>query len=192
MGDDLEARRCYAIGASQQRCRRLGHDHGPGRRIDELGEDPPLRGGGVPEHRMERRYGRHPQGADEVEHVGAVIAAPDAVLMLDGDDVHARGVERSRNGSVVGLLIAPDAVANLRRVRARLTNRVEGDDLALPHRRGEIMGEGRDPAAVRCISRNEDGSDHRWLHVLACRLQFGARWPLDDPALSLIDMPNAR
>src|SRR5450759_924652 len=123
---------------------------------------------------MERRNGRHSERPDEVEHVRAVVTAPDAVLVLDRDDVHATVVEGPGDGHVVGLHVAPDAVADFRRIRARLIGRVEGDDLPLPNRRGEIVGEGRDAAAVWRIGRDEGGSGHRAAPTVARRPQGGA------------------
>ena len=46
--------------------------------------------------RVQRRDGRHSQGADEVEDVVAVLAAPDPVLVLDRDDVDAARRARER------------------------------------------------------------------------------------------------
>src|SRR5674476_1697472 len=94
-------------------------------------------------------------------------------------DVYKRQVvERSGDGPVVGLHVAPDAVADFRWIRARLIGRVEGDDLALSDRRGEIVGEGRDPASVWRIGRDVGGFRDRVAPVVARRLRDTARWAL--------------
>ena len=72
---------------------------------------------------------------DEVEHVFAVLAAPDPGRVLERDHVHAAGAQVLGDRAVVVALIAADPVADLGRVLLRPVGRVEGDDLARAARR---------------------------------------------------------
>lgn len=110
---------------------------------------------------MERHHDRHSGRSYEVEHVCSVAPAPDAVLVLDRDDIHATVVERSGRGYVVGPYVAPDAVVNFRRIRSGPIGWVEGNDLPPADRAGEVEREGRDAAAVRRIGLNKGSSGHR-------------------------------
>ena len=75
-----------------------------------------------------------PERPDEVEDVRAVVAAPDAVLVLDRDDVGPRGVQRVGDVEVVLVLVATDAVPDLGRIGRRSGGRVQGDDLVMAGR----------------------------------------------------------
>jgi hypothetical protein len=92
---------------------------------------------------------------DEVEDVDAVFATPDAELVLERDNADAAVVESLRRGAVVGLEVAPDAVTDLGRVRARLAGRVQGHDLTFADGRGEVVRERGDSALARNIGGNE-------------------------------------
>jgi len=103
---------------------------------------------------VQRGDGRDAQRSDEVDDVVAVVAAPDAVFMLDRDDVDA-ALQRSRYLGVVGELVASDPVVDLDRVRRCLLGRMQGDDLAAASRFRKIVREGRDAAAPGRVRGNE-------------------------------------
>src|ERR1035437_8789264 len=126
---------------------------------------------------MERRNGRHSERPDEVEHVRAVVTAPDAVLVLDRDDIHTADVEGRGDSHVVGPHVASDAMMDFRGVPFGPTGRMEGNDLSRADRAGEVGREGRDPAAVWRISRDEGGSEYRVAPAVARRHPGGAIKP---------------
>ena len=76
MRDDVELSRVDSVGGREQRGRGSGHHHGGFAARDELGENGTLTGDG-----SGGPYGvsdcGNAQRADEVDHVRAVIAAPD-------------------------------------------------------------------------------------------------------------------
>ena len=61
---------------------------------------------------MEGGNGGHVERANEVQHVTAIVAAPDPILMLYRDNVGARR-ERTRSARVVGAVVAPDPMMDL-------------------------------------------------------------------------------
>jgi hypothetical protein len=71
---------------------------------------------------VERHDGRKLERPNEVEHGLAVLAAPDAGLELDCDDIRT-AFERSGRSGVVGALVTPDPVMDLECVRR---NRLQG------------------------------------------------------------------
>jgi hypothetical protein len=95
---------------------------------------------------VERYDQRNPKCADEVEDEAAILAAPDALAVLQAYYLHAAFVERICGGRVVGLDVAPDSVADLGRIRAGLAGRVDGYDLAFADRSGQVVREGRNAA----------------------------------------------
>ena len=78
---------------------------------------------------VQRHDRRHAQRADEVEHVLAILAAPDAVLVLDRDDVDA-AVQRLGGAQVVSALVLADPVVDLCGVGQCRAGRVQDGDLA--------------------------------------------------------------
>jgi hypothetical protein len=107
---------------------------------------------------VEGRDGRDRQRAKEVEHVLAVLAAPDRVAELDRGDVRAV-LEGDRRPRVVVALVAPDAVVDLECIRAQRLGRVQRDDLAIGRDAAQVTGEGGDSALPRGIRRDERGSN---------------------------------
>ena len=88
---------------------------------------------------------------DEVEDVLAIVAAPDVIVELDGDELDA-GCERPPGGRVIGSLVPPDPVMDL---EGNGVPRSAGEDrdlavpvaaarsrvnVAMPQRRGGITG----------------------------------------------------
>ena len=120
---------------------------------------------------MQRRYGWRAQRRQKVEDVRAVIAAEDAVLVLDGYEPHVGVVDELGRPSIVGLDRLPDLVFDLTRVLV-LTSRIAHRDGHWEYaiaggadRRGEIAGEGSDAASARRIGpdeRNRQGGVHRF------------------------------
>ena len=103
---------------------------------------------------MERGDRRHTQRPEEIDDVVAVVAAPDAVFMLDRDDVDTL-VDGSRDMSVVGLLIATDPVVHLEGIRRGLAGGVERHDLTAAAGRRKVLRERCDPALPGRIGGNE-------------------------------------
>ena len=93
----------------------------------------------------------------------AVVAAPDALLVLDRDDVDASSKSVSRP-DVISDLVSRDPVMDLERVRDLLdhegdrTDRLrchDGDDLAVADREGQVVRERRDAAVSRRVGGHE-------------------------------------
>ena len=160
---DPDALRVHVVSPREQRRGRLGHDHGHGRHPHELRQDPSLRRRRRPQHRVQRRHDGHVQGADEVEHVGSVAAAPDAVLVLDRDDLDVRRVQGGGRSKVVAARVPADPVPDRARVRLRTRDRVQGHDLVGPHRRRQVAREGGNPTAVRWVRGDKCSSSHEQL-----------------------------
>src|SRR5450756_3041153 len=98
----------------------------------QLREDPSLGWGRVSQDRVERGDDRLVEGADEVEDAGAIFAAPDAVLVLNGDDIHVAVTERAGRPRVVGVHIPPDAMVDFGRVPLHLVGWLQRDNLVRP------------------------------------------------------------
>ena len=62
--------------------------------MENLAHHLPLRGRRLGQHRVERRMHRRPQAPEQRQHVAACLAAKDAVLMLQGDDVHVGKIQK--------------------------------------------------------------------------------------------------
>ncbi len=105
----------------------------PGRRgaADELQEDRPLAGRRVAEDRVQGGHRRRVQRADEVQDGRPVLPAPDAVLVLHGDDVGAPGEVAGRPDVVAGL-VAPDTVVDFGGVREEGAGGLARDDPRSP------------------------------------------------------------
>ena len=108
MGDHHHHARVHVPAVEQPLACRLGHGHHDRRGGDDPGQHAPLVGGRGGEHRVQDGDHRDAHLGQDVEHVGAVAAAEDAVLVLD--DRHVVQVER------VG---GPPRGAATRRSRAR-------------------------------------------------------------------------
>jgi hypothetical protein len=113
---------------------------------------------GTAKDRVHCRDDRDSQDPDEVEDMIAVIAAPDAVLVLNGDGVDA-AVEREGGLDVVGALVLADAVPNIAGVCDLVATWMENRDLPASGGRGEVARERRDAAATRRIGSDECRSD---------------------------------
>src|SRR5450759_5704369 len=155
MWNDVEPVGSHAKGAFHFGCRGLRHhDRRPGD-IDKLGQDRPLSRRRSRWHIVERRHHRHFEGPNEVEDVRALLAAPDAVSMLNADHLHAAVVEGVCDIRVVRLVVAPDSMTDLGRIRPDLVGRMEGPDLPLADRSGQIVRERGNPALARGIGGDE-------------------------------------
>jgi hypothetical protein len=100
---------------------------------------------------------RDPECTNEVNDAGAVLAAPDPVLVLDRDDVDApaQGVGSAR---VVVRLVPADSMVDFDRIgRRRLLGRMKRDDLAVAGVGREVAGE-RGNSAVSWWIRRDEGS----------------------------------
>jgi hypothetical protein len=150
VGNDANAPWIDSVGLAQEvRGGARHHDGCLGDR-DQLAQDRALVGRRVAQDRMERGHDRDVQGAREVDDVVAILAAPDAVLVLDRHDVDAV-VQRAGSSEVVGVLVLPDPVVDLGRVERRLLGWVQDRDLPATGGARQVMGEGRDSAAARRV-----------------------------------------
>ena len=104
---------------------------------------------------MECRDDRDAEGPDEVEDVRAVVATPDAEIVLETDDADAGVIEILGHVRVIGLDVAPDSAADFSGVRAGLAKRVKSHDLAFADRRSQVVCEGSDAASSRDVGGNE-------------------------------------
>jgi hypothetical protein len=125
MGHDLEQVGGDAIDTSQQPSGRLRHHNAGRARTDEAYQDRPLARGRVPWNCVERRHHWLGQGAHEVEDELAVVATPDAVLMLNRHRAHAGTVQVAGDLEVVGQAVAPDPVAHLGWVEVGIARRMK-------------------------------------------------------------------
>jgi hypothetical protein len=118
------------------------------------------------EDRVERRDDRHPEIAQELEHVPARLGAEDSVLVLDGNDVDGLDVEKIGSPSVRGDVTFGDLETDARWVRVLCADVVHREDEAVELRHlafdgvAEIRGERCDPAMSRqVIAEHRDGVD---------------------------------
>jgi hypothetical protein len=95
----------------------VAHHHDAVADLDEFAQRRPLRGRRLGEHRVQRRDRRHAELPGERQHVRAVAAAEDAVLVLDDRGVDLAVVEDLGGGVVVGVAVLVDLVRHLGRGR---------------------------------------------------------------------------
>ena len=100
------------------------------------------------------------QFLDQRQHVGAGLAAEDAVLVLDQHDVGAAAVQQRRHRDVVGADVLPDHRQHLGfRVGVVVADDRHDIDLQrridLQQRRAQVAGEGADAARPRRIGGND-------------------------------------
>ncbi len=167
--DDVDLRARQRIAAREQIGGHLAHDDEP-RGLGHLLHDASLRVRGIVEHRVQGDDRRDAQRAQEVEDVRAVVAAEDAVFVLQRHPAHVLVVDQLGGARVVALRSLPYLVADLVRVlvvaggvrhrdRHRLDARAGGVDAGR-----EIAGERRDAATARRI-----GPDERYPKVCSQR-----------------------
>ena len=118
------------------------------------------------QHRVQRHDERLRKLAHEREHVVAVPAAEDAVLVLEQNDVDVGPAERASRANVVAACVLGDGAQSLGPLRARWL--VHDDDLAdvvhvadVEQRSPNVEGEGADPAGARWKRRKDRGT-HGW------------------------------
>jgi hypothetical protein len=130
------------------------HDGGVGQG-GQFGEDGPLTGRRVLEDGVERRDGRDVERPDEVDDVSAVIASPDPVLMLDGDNARAPA-QRLGGPDVVARFVLVNPMVDFDGIWGRrLLGRMQDDDLAIAGVGCEVAREGGDSAVAWWIGGNE-------------------------------------
>ncbi len=116
---------------------------------------------------MQRDDGRDPQGAEKIENVRAVVAAEDAVLVLQGDPAHVFVVDELGGARVFPLGALPDLVLDLGGVFVLAASLGDRDrqrhdaPVSGPHASREIPGERRDPAPARRIGPDESDPEIR-------------------------------
>ena len=120
---------------------------------------------GLLEHRVQRDDRRHAQRVDEIEDVAAVVAAEDAVLVLNADQAHVAVVHELRGARVVGFDVLPDLELDLGGILVLARRLGDGEH----HRQHapsspataarEIGGEGCDSAAARTVGADERDRD---------------------------------
>src|SRR5690606_13566676 len=101
--DDVHAVAGDAVGSVQQPRGRFAHDDQPGGTLRHLPDDRLLRRGRLPQHGVKGDEGWNPQRGQQLQHVGSVIPAVDAVLMLDRDELDAAVVDELRGTRIVPL-----------------------------------------------------------------------------------------
>ncbi len=119
---------------------------------------------------MQRGDGRDTQRREEIENIGAVVAAEDPVLVLDRYQAHVAVIHELGRAGVVALHGLADLVPDVLGVlvlSARIRHRQGDREHPLASRRdrlGEVTRERRDPAAPWGI-----GADERDAHVGSSR-----------------------
>jgi hypothetical protein len=103
---------------------------------------------------MKRRDRRHVEGANEIEDVRSVLAAPRLEVVLDGDDVGAVA-EGAGDAGVVIRLVAANPMVDLAGIWRERLGRVEGDDLGPSRGGSEVASERGDAAAMGGIRGDE-------------------------------------
>ena len=166
MRDDVQAGRVDAIGIGQQGCRRSRHDHSGVDLAHQLDDDRALVRRRLSEDGVQGRDRGDVQRPGEVQDRRAVLAAPDAVLVLDGHDIDAVS-QRSGDTEVVGGLVATDPVMDLGRVSKHVCRRMQRDDLAGTSDPAQVSGEGGDAAAAGRVGGDECGPDDGVLRSMA-------------------------
>jgi hypothetical protein len=94
---------------------------------------------------------RYAEGPDEVEDEAAVLSAPDALSVLNADNLDAAVVEGLGTVGIVELDVATNPVADLSRIRPDLARRMDGHDLAFTDRRGQIVRERGEATLARRV-----------------------------------------
>ena len=77
------------------------HNHQPVAQLRQFGDDRRLSWTRFGQHRMQRHDHGHAQPAHEIQHVLAVRAAIDAVLVLDQGHVHLIDIEQVGGGAII-------------------------------------------------------------------------------------------
>ena len=156
--DHLQLAGVDVVAANEQICGGARHHDGRLGGVDEISQHGTLMRGRLGEDGVQRHDGRDAQRASEVQHVLAIVAAPDAVLVLDRDDVDA-AIERLGGPQVVGAFVLADPVSDFRGVGQGRAARMQDGDLTAAGRCGKVAGERRDPATAGEVRRDECGTD---------------------------------
>ena len=149
MRNNVQPVRRHVVGTFHFGSRGLGHhDRGSGRR-DQLGQQRAQSWLRIRRNVVQSRHERHSQRPNEVQEICAVLAAPDARSVLDIHHVHAAVIESMGDVRIVGLVVAPDSMADFGRVRSEFVGRMQRHDLPFADGGCEIVSERRDAALAR-------------------------------------------
>ena len=118
-----------------------------------LAHDRRLIVGRVLEDSVQRNDGRHPQRVHEIEDVAAVVAAEDAVLVLDRDQAHATVVHELRSARVVGLDVLPNLELDLGRILVLAAGSVTASTIGCTRRSSPATAAARSAVKVAMPQR---------------------------------------
>jgi hypothetical protein len=155
--NDVDAAGCDAVDRVQHVPAVLAHDDQPLRQGGDFVDDQPLRGVGRTQNRVQRRDDRHPERSQQEQQVIAGLAAEDAELMLQADQVHLIDVQVVRASQVGDGVRFGDLETHDRGVRVYLAGIVHRDDKCLHRGSGarqrvdQVGGEGGNPALTRQV-----------------------------------------
>ena len=161
VGDDVDLRRGDAVDVEQELAAALRH-HDESR--GELGQFPQhaaLIGRGLFQHGVERRHHRHADVAQQREDVPPRLAAEDAVLVLQRDDVDVAEVEKVGRAAIGIEVLLLELELHFPRVVVAFGDVVDRHDAAVDRRvlggdRAEqVGGEGGDAALARQVVADE-------------------------------------
>ena len=159
--NDPHAPTAHAVRAREKILGDLAHHHELHAFRGQFPHDRRLILGRVLEDGVQRNDGGHAQRVHEIEDVAAVVAAEDAVLVLDANQAHAAVVHELGSARVVGLDVLPNLELDLGRILVLAARFGDGQH----HREhapfigsnstGEIASKGGDSATTRTVRADE-------------------------------------
>ena len=158
--DDVDIRASHVVPARQEILGDRAHHDDDGRPGHALHDDS-LRVRGSVEHGVQRDHRGHAQRAEKIQDVSAVVAAEDAVFVLERHPPHVLVVDQLCGARVVGLRSLPNLVLDLLRVLVGTRLIVDGDDQGLDtligsgHSGCQVARERRDAAATGWIGADK-------------------------------------
>ena len=173
--DDLDLASRHVMNGTKQFAALFRHDDDLRRSIDDLAHHVVLGRRRLGEHGMKRRDDRHFEPRQELDDIAAGLAAENSILVLKGDDVEARIVQKFGGLNIFVDHFVVNLKAHGRRIVIGAAGIGHGDDAGLQIRAIErdrpmqIVGEGCDAAAARKMIADECNA----LKLLHCVLSSG-------------------
>ena len=121
VGDQVDLLLAHAVDVTKEDGAVGAHHHETLREPGDLVDRTTLHGGGLAEDRVKGSHDRHPQLAEQREHVAAGLAAEDAVLVLHAHDIDRIHVQIIRGAAVRGDVVLGHLEANSRRIGMSMT-----------------------------------------------------------------------
>ncbi len=180
MGDDLDLVVRHAIDAAQQLASLVGHHDDLRGRFDDAFHHRALRRGRLGQHGVQRRDNRHRQARQQLEDVGAGVAAENSELVLQTDDVEPAGIQEGRGAHIFFDAVIPDLQGDRSGIIIGLTVVGHRHDRGLKirprgrYRAFQVGREGCDSAAAwQRIADHRDPAQRRHVRAWARPVDWG-------------------